>query len=309
MLDWLKFFPYARGGETRKPTEIRGPYFPRLRPNKWFFGDSLFHFAAPWANPIFCLSGRGSTVDALSPGRANILTADLERLHGGFSNAPRSPWDRHLFYRNTWYFVGPWFTGYKASLDAFGVLVSADKRLSFAEANLFHPRVFESAIANYLDGFYGYDRSGKKPHYRGPLNWRVLPLSPSIQGVVCDIHHIGNSSKENPSLLRLVFFPITPNQFIRINFDFGDTAIYQDEMRATPLFKLCDSIIDSMHLDVGKATQAEWDKVKTICPDMTITETFGELPWPLIQEKPSKKTKTVDITPDTEAPIAVPFKP
>ncbi len=305
MLDLIKFFPFA-SGNAPKPTEIRGPYFSRPRKNKWFLGDSLFYFAAPWANPIFSISRRGRTVDAISPGSANILTANLERVPGS-SNAPRSAWDYHHFYNKNWYFVGPWFTGEQACLHASALLCSADERLSFANVNLFHPRGFESAISDFLDNFYGYTRSGKKPHYRGPLNWRVLPLSPSIQGVVCDIHCIGNSSKENPTLHRTVFLPVSPKRFIRIIFDFGGTAIYQDEMCAPPLFKLCDSIIDSMRLQVGKSTQAEWDKVKATCPDMSITETFGELPWPLIKEKPSKKPKPVDITPAAEAPRAVSF--
>jgi hypothetical protein len=307
MLDWIKFFPFA-SGNAPKPTEIRGPYFSRPRENKWYLGDSLFYFAAPRANPIFSISRRGRTVNSVLPGSANILTANLEPVYGGTSGAPPSFWDRRSFYYNIWYFVGPWFTGEQACLEATGLLLSAEERLSFADINLFHPRGFELAIADFLDYYYGYDRSGKKPHYRGPLNWRVLPISSSIQGVVCDIHSIGNGSKENPLLDRTVFFPVSPRQFIRINFNFGGTAIYQDEMRAPPLFKLCDSIIDSMRLQVGESTQAEWDKVKVTCPDMAITENFGELPWPLIKEKPSKKSKTLDITPSAEAPKAVPFR-
>ena len=91
-----------------------------------------------------------------------------------------------------------------------------------------------------------------------------------------------------------------------IDISFGDVAIYRDKIKAAPLFQLCDSIIDSMRLEVGKDTQAEWNKVKATCPDMSITETFGEFPWPLFKEKAPKKHKLVDVTPDTGSPKPIP---
>ncbi|WP_185230996.1 hypothetical protein [Teredinibacter franksiae] len=301
MFEWLKFFPFE-WHDDHKPAEVRGPYFSALRKNKWFLQDSLLYFGAPLANPVFGFSGRSSSVDAVLPGSANILKSPWQRVYNSGSDAPPSEWDYYRFYSNTWYFVGPWFTGYQAHLKASALLVKADKNGTFADKNLFHPKVFESAIANYLDTSYGYDRQGNKPKYRGPLHWRVLPISPSIHAVVCDIHEIGNGSKDNPSLHRVVYFPIAPQKMIRINFDFGGTSIYRDEVRAKPLFKLCDSIIDSLRLEVGAQTQAEWDKVKATCPDMSITETFGELPWPLKVEKARKKPKEVDITATPDAP-------
>ncbi len=302
MLDWLKFFPFA-WRDDHKPAEVRGPYFPKLRQNKWFLKDSLIRFSAPISNPIFGFSGRGDSVDERTPGTANLLETEWERVYGRADGAPVNPWDRDIFYSNTWYFVGPWFTGIQARLNTNALLITANERGMFSDKNLFHPRVFETAIANYLDISYGYDKAGRKPRYRGPLNWRVLPLSSSIQAVVCDIHHIGNSSKENPDLQRQIYFPITPQNMIRINFDFGDIDIYRDEVRAKPLFKLCDSIIETFRMEVGKNTQAEWDKVKATCPDMSITDTFGELPWPLTLEKPSKGPKEKDITPSQAALI------
>ncbi len=135
----------------------------------------------------------------------------------------------------------------------------------------------------------------------------MLPLSSSIQAIVCDIHDIAGGPKNNPLLQRLVFFPVTKQHFSRILFDFGGVEIYRDEIRSKPLLSLADSIINSMRLDVGPSTQAEWDKVKEACPDMSITETFGELPWPLIKEKANKKRKETDITPN-DIPHVLPSK-
>lgn len=299
MIDSLKFFPF-KWRSDHNPTEIRGPYFSRLRGEKWFLGNCTLYFGAPTANPVFGLSGRGRSVGATSPRSANILKAQWQ-IASFSSDAPLSEWGLGLFYTNTWYFVGPWFTGVQASLTASALLVTADKSHSFADKSLFHPRVFESAVANYLDTAYGYRRMGQKPMYRGPLNWRVLPISTTINAVVCDIHEIGNGCKENPVLHRLVYFPVSPTQFIQMNFDFGGVEINRDEVRAKPLFKLCDEIISTFRLEVGQLTQDKWDKVKVTCPDMSITETMGEFQWPLKKAKKTSKTSELDITPSQRA--------
>ena len=298
MLDWLRFFPYARGrGDAPKATEVRGPYFRKPRPNQWRFGDCVLQFKAPWANPILGFDGNGSSVAGISPGRRDILSTNIQPSYGS-SDAPVDEWSSIVFYENSWYFTGPWFTGYEARLRARGILVSADKRSPFAETNLLNPKAFESAIASYLDNSFGYYRSGKRPHFRGPLNWRVLRVSSEIQSIVCDIHYIANGGRDNPDLARLLFIQMTATHFISINFDFGDIDAH-DDMRLKPLMELCNSIIDSMHLEVGPATQAEWNKVKSTCPDMSLTDTFAELPWPLYKEKPNKKPREIDITQST----------
>ncbi|WP_460047531.1 hypothetical protein [Sessilibacter sp. MAH2] len=304
MWDWLKFFPYAAVyPKRREHLEIQGPYFSKPRQNKWFFGDSVFYFNAPWANPILSIDGYGSSVNAKHP-RGRDLCAPPRIVPNYRPDARRYQWHDTAFYRNTWYFVGAWFVGEKARLGASAVILTAHKGSLFKETKLFHPRVFESAIANYLDDLYGYDRSGKRPHYRGPLHWRVLPLSDSIQGVVCDIHQIHNGSRDNPDLRRLVFFPVSTHQFVRITFNLGGVDIYHDELRAKPMLDLTDSIINSMRLQVGPKTQAEWDKVKATCDDMSIANTFGELAWPLFEEKKSRKKPEVDITPN-DTPIEI----
>jgi len=308
MWDWLKFFPYAKALDERpKVTEIRGPYFTKAREKKWIFGDIGFYFSAPPANPVLGLGNRWESVDSLKPGLTNILKGNWERVYSGNREAPPDFWDRDLFYANTWYFVGPWFVGRQAALSAYATLISADKDSKFLNASFFHPRVFEMAIADYLDTNYGYQRSGKKPSYRGPLSWYVLPLSATIQAVVCDLHFIHNGGKENPNLIRLVYFPVTDHQFVQVMFDFGGVAVYRDEVRTKPLMALCDSIIDSMYMEVGESTLAKWNKVKEECPDMSITEQFGELPWPLFKDKPAKARKERDITPGDEQQF-IPYK-
>ncbi len=304
MLNWLKFFPYGSREQFARPNiqEIRGPYFAKPRGNKWRFDNSTFYFNAPWANPILGFNGMGRTAESLSPGRRNILTGLWERVYGSLGKSPRIK-GQWCFYAKDWYFVGPWFTGLEADLRASAVLIDS---IQDTQSNLFHPRVFESTVADSLDYAYGYDRSDNKPDYRGPLNWHVKPLSSSIQAVVCDLHQIHNRGINHPEVTRFVYFPVSTHQFVRISFSFGGLDIH-DEVRAKPIFALCNSIIDSMRLEVGKSAQAEWDKVKETCPDMTLSDTMGEFKWPLFEEEPNKDPKEKEIL-QADEPQKIPFK-
>ena len=51
------------------------------------------------------------------------------------------------------------------------------------------------------------------------------------------------------------------------------------------MFELTESIIRSIKLNVGPETQAEWNKVKADIQDMSFSEAFGELKWPIKPEE------------------------
>ena len=301
MLDWLKFFPFVSTSRVfARPDiqEIRGPYIATPRKNRWRIGDSTFYFKAPWTNPILGfggLGGYGRTVTSINPGGRNILRSDWERVSGSAGKCPRVQ-DQWWFYANDWYFVGPWFTGEEGRLTAGALLIDTHQD---DDLSVFHPKVFESTVCDLLDYGYGYDRSGQKPHYRAPLNWHLKPLSTSIQAIVCDLHEIHNGGIDNPEVIRFVYFPVSVHQIVRISFSFIGLDIH-DEVRAKPIFALCNSIIDSMRLEVGKSTQAEWDKVQETCPGVSLSETMGEFKWPLFENEADNEPDEKDITPSDD---------
>ena len=299
MFDWIKFFPLAMK-DDHKPSEVRGPYFPKPKKVKWCFGDSELYFKAPRSNPVFSLSGRGWSLDKLIPKNKDLLPPRFTSPpNAGHWDNPVTRWSYSRFYSNEWFFLGPWFTGVQARLGMGACLLETSHLSPFFKKNMFHPKVFESAVASILDCRYGHHdfNTKKKAHFRGPLNWRVIPISNSIQAAVCDVHCVGNGTVDDPVVYRKIYIPITSSHILNINFDFTGADLKNDTVRAKPLLALCNSIIDSIRLYVGPETQAEWDKVKATCPDMSITETFGELQWPLAPEKPPKKKREVDITP------------
>ena len=59
MLDWLRYFPIAFREAKVESLTPKGPYFAKLRPQRWGFGDSRFTFKAPWVNGVWGIGPLG----------------------------------------------------------------------------------------------------------------------------------------------------------------------------------------------------------------------------------------------------------
>ena len=281
MFNWLRYFPLCFRDAGLEPVVPVGPYFSKLRKQQWIFGDSVFHLSIPSSNAVYGPESYATkTLKPKSPENFDILQQQLRS--DGLDNDALDRWHHgHLFLRQ-WLFVGPWFTGSQARLHLSASLIKQKGREDFNGTSFFHPRVFETVIADYLNSYFGHKKSARKPRYRGPLNWQVLPISSSIKAVCFDIHDIGITSKENPNLLRLVAFPVSDSQFILLKFNFGGTLVYSKErVDAVNMFKLTDAIMNSFSLEVGEQTQAKWNDVQKQCGDMSLTSEFSEFKWPI----------------------------
>ncbi len=292
MLDWLRYFPLSlRAGSVPVPVTPVGPYFSCLREQRWILGDNIFHLSIPWSNPVLGIEPNATkALKSKAPGDFDILKHQWSSI--GLDENTLHRWKHGHFFLRQWLFVGPWFTGAQSRLHLSASIIEQKERDDFNGASFFHPRVFETVVTDYLNSYYGHESSGRTPRYRGPLNWRILPISSSITAVCCDVHFIGNTSKETPKLLRQIFFPVSENQFVRLHFDFGGTLVYQkNRIDAINMFKLTESIIESFSLEVGEKTQDKWNEVKVSCPDMSLTSEFGELRRP-IEPKDIGKVQT-----------------
>jgi hypothetical protein len=278
MLDWLRYFPLTLRYSS-EPVTPQGPYFPWMLKHKWQFRDSYFHLRCPIANPV--MGDPGLWRKSLSPGRDDITQYSFNNGQLALMHTQQR-WRHEHFFARTWLFVGPWFMGIKSFLAFSASIITAKKTEMFPESSFFHPRVFENAVVDYLNSYFGHVKTGQKPHFRGPLNWKILDISDTIKAALMDIHVIGNTSINNPCLKKMIFFSISDTQIINLYFDFGGTLISgRDPVNPAPMLELADKIIASFRLEVGPKTLADWNAVKAICPDMSITPEFGELKWPV----------------------------
>ncbi|KZY99047.1 hypothetical protein A3746_05915 [Oleibacter sp. HI0075] len=293
--DWIKFFPFVHRRTSRQHiTEVKGPYFSKRWKNTWNMGDSVFEFYAPWAVPVLGTDGDSLGTYSRKPGKADVLKKTFERSI--MVDGPRlSGWKNSYFYANNWYFLAPWFKGVEATLAVKAAVVKSYEPAPGDNLGLFNPKVFELAVGQYIDKRFGRARHDGKPFCRGPMRWESVPICDSVNALLVDIHVIGNTGIEFPDLMRMLYFPVSDNQFVEITFDFGGTDILRDKVRTIPQMELCDSIINSMRLHVGPKTRAAWEKAQR--PGVKLSESMGEFNWPIIEEDASNESAERDITP------------
>ena len=283
MLNWLRYFPLALSfrENVRDYVIPHGPLFPQLREQQWYIGGSSFHFAAPWANAVYGFAPFYRHSNSYSSGKHDVLSYELRSINSDVM--PNDRWHASLIYSRQWHFVGPWFSGDYGGLHMGVVLYGQPHLDDFKGTSFFHPRVFESTIADFLSSYFGHKKYGRKPYHRGPLNWKIIPLSESVQAASFDIF------SETGEIEKYVAFPVAHNRFISISF----SGISEDQRRydQTPIINLMQSIINSFRLEVGPDMQEQWKEVKAYCPDMSLTTEFGELKWPI---NPKDVGKSID---------------
>lgn len=281
MFKWLRYFPLALSfRENSKDYVIpHGPLFPQLRKCSWRIGGSRFRFSAPWANAVYGFSPFCRASNSYSSKEHDVLACRLAPENS--VAMPNNRWQASLIYSRQWCFVGPWFSGDYCSLKMTGVIYGQPHLEDFKGTSFFHPRVFESAVADFLSSYFGHEKNGRKSAYRGPLNWKVIQLSESVQAASFDIF-----SEVNGSLKKYIIFPVSHDRFISISF----SGIYENERRydQAPVINLMRSITESFRLEVGLDMQAQWREVSAYCTDMSLTSEYGELRWPVKLEDVGK---------------------
>lgn len=268
MLDAIKYLPL----EWRRQNNNCVPKGPKLSERNrvhCLIGGSLVTFRAPRHKP------RRRFVSPVLP-RANEdeLVQGLNRTEG--------KWRLGVSFMRRWAFWGPWMTGAKGELSMSVAVAARHEDHEYHNASFFHPRVFESALVDYLNTIYGQERSESGyPDYYGPVNWKAEQHLP-VFSARCTVYRTMRYAQPfDPKTL--ICFPITQKHFVQITFS---RRIYSEDRSGpffdtTPIDDLQEAIIDSIQLELGPEAQAEWNRVSAECPDMSLTEHFAPLKWPI----------------------------
>ena len=277
MLDLIRYLPLAWRKRDVYCTP-RGPNLARARRQIIVVGGSRVTVSVPRHSSMSSIYGQRRVCrgDALARGLSiNYGNGFMANKHWGF---------RTLLSR-TWAFWGPWMTGAKAQLVLRISLVGRHGEFKYgSEISFFHPRAFENALADYLNDRYGHQGwEIEKPCYVGPVNWQRQNHLP-VFGARFDILERDVDSGNADSLdERFLVFPITPSHFLEIALE---RHVYQlknwnePSFDITPVDALEASILQSVHLELGPDTQAEWDKAKAEFGDISLSDEFPPLRWP-----------------------------
>ncbi len=276
MMNWLKYYPV----KLRLAKKIESPEYVDLthvKEQECTLLGSRLSFKAPRHRP------QSSTIQGSSSLRKfEILSqGPMSFIDGLMSN---DNWEYIPLFNRYWAFYGSWFSGVQTELHySFTVIIKPEHQQG---VSYFHPRAFENAIADYLNTKYGFKAYGGEPSWSGPLNWKPVDYLP-VFGVVFEI--IPTKNNEN-SGNQSFFFPVSDKHIVEVSMKHVYSAMGTIEERkakfdSRPMEKLANDIINSIRLELSPEIQAQWDRVKAECPDMSLVKDFAPLKWPTSEAK------------------------
>ncbi len=193
-------------------------------------------------------------------------------------------WKSFKVFFNSWAFYGPWFTGTLAELR---MSFYFDQYLPKSEKNisLFHPRVFENAVASYLTNLYSkyISKTGenKLQHYSTPVDWR--PIDRLSVPAVC-LKVMPSKAAVSRSVFNYLLFAVSDDVLAVIQFLPSQLkALSQEELdkrvsRST-MHELMENIINSFQIELSPEAKAAQKEVLKGLDDTSLVKDFPPLKW------------------------------
>lgn len=194
---------------------------------------------------------------------------------------------RMVVLRN-WAFYGPWFTGLLGSIEMAAIIF---KPLPDGYApNLFHPRAFESAVAEFLTSHYGHDFSfleHGEQSFLAPSNWQPrkgLPCAGVRFDVVPNPHTMAEGVK--------CYFvaPISHEHLFIAHCDINRSGVFtdikpkpkvDDWIDLKPFTTLANQVLDSVQIKLSpEAEAAQQEALQGLSEaDKQLVKDFPPLKW------------------------------
>jgi len=263
--------------QTSKLIVPKGPNFARAPTRVYDIDGTVIKFKAP--------KHRSYSIkdDPVLPRHHSSLEDYIFRSTYAEGFNANDNWKKADFFKHTWDFYGPWFTGVQAILSMYFNLV---KPVNYENNfSLFHPRAFEKIVTDYLINDYSVRQSktmeGKTFKYIAPVNWKPLTSFPCVAAQL-EVHP--NLKVIQSSVRYLVFFPISDKAMAYINFEPSQLlALPQEELdkrvdRSTML-ELINNIINSLELKLSTQAQAQQKAALEGLEDTSLVKDFPPIKW------------------------------
>lgn len=273
----------------------------------------MFYWPYKFRSQVEYLVPKGPSFSSAPVLRTNVngsaITIKIPRNKSHLSVKPISPkkryslrnndFSRYLASKPEWeYFAlaarwldfnGPWFTGNLGSLDVFvGVL----RRLRpDPDVSLFHPRAFESTIADFMTFCHGYEFSRNRTvqDWFAPVDWNSLRRFPCV---AAKFDAVTNSEVRRSERCRYLFLPISDQYLLQIScsitrvLPFIHSSVEPEDdtdawISEEPMKELADQILDSLR--VRLSPEAEQQQARAVerlsAEERALIKEFPPLKW------------------------------
>lgn len=184
-------------------------------------------------------------------------------------------WTSSIMMYVVWKFIGPWFTGQAAIVNASITLQKPRKANN--TASFFHPVAFEQAVTQ-LKAFQlcpeKYTTS--KYEYTAPVNWRPLDLP--VPAVYFETIPVDNSGYRHEECWLAVNDDLLVNFSFRIDQAYpGDNTEVDKKIDRQPMKDLVLQVVNSLNVSLSPELQTKIDSIKENNPNIAISETCAPL--------------------------------
>jgi len=159
---------FRTGNIIRQPEycDPIGPSFDKAKNWKIKIEGSEISYRAPKHKPIEKLDKARYPDARYSYQYMPFRDTFREGLH------KKNEWESCSLFYHTWAFNGPIFTGPLADISASLIVLRFKQQLE--DTSLFHPRVFEHTVAEYLTNRYSMHKEDGQHEYIAPVDWRPV---------------------------------------------------------------------------------------------------------------------------------------
>ena len=259
MIDWLKYYPI----KLRHDLSIKvaqGPLFAKAKPVKLTINSCKLTLKLP--------KHRSKRITPIAVRNQDGMDTPFYN-YNFFAN---KVWENSIVLNRSWSYRKAWFAGTAGELYCTVSIVRRTQNSKFKNVSFFHPKGFEFAITNWLDNSFGhlhYDNG--KPRLRAPVNWNTQLKLP-VFGATFEV------TGEMPGCY--LMFPISDECFTVVELGFSGP----NEVTLVDMKNVAAQIIDSVRLELSPAVAARLAEMKKEYGDLSLSETFAPLKWPVAAE-------------------------
>lgn len=167
--------------------------------------------------------------------------------------------------------------------DIYGALIILRQKSQQENTSLFHPRVFEHAVSEYLTNRYSIQKEKGQHGYIAPVEWRPIQ-GLSVPAVRLKV--IANDAVRLYEEFEYFFFALDDNHLAAFTFHYHRGVFYavtkadlDKHVGDKNLIELVDNIIGSFNITLSPEAKAQQQKALQGLDDTALTKTFPPLKW------------------------------
>ncbi|MDO6606021.1 hypothetical protein [Saccharophagus degradans] len=194
----------------------------------------------------------------------------------------KNDWGCLICAARAWDFYGPLFTGKLGTVTMVATIDSP--RYLKPNTSLFHPRVFEQSVGEYITLLRSDDIDPRGQNWLAPSNW--VPIT-TLEAVCCKFDVIPAHGRRH--LEKWLTLPISDNKLLSLSFNLSWSYVDLEALSTnrdniehhdiSAMEQLCDDIMNSLEVRLSDRALAQQKAALEGLDDTSLVKEYPPLKW------------------------------